>query len=92
MFKRLQYIGSKQTKIELTKKEATELLNNEGCNYLDKKDYNNFKDDLECLDSLELLEQFILDLQEVIFDAKEKEVDSIFDYEDETRWYLARVL
>ena len=90
---KLKYLGSKKNQSKLTKEEAMKLLLDEGYDYLGKNEYDNFKNDINFIDSSSELRRLISDLNSMIFLAKEKEINKEINWEeDERSWYLTRVL
>ena len=89
---KLKYLGSKKNQSKLIKEEAMKLLLDEGYDYLGKNEYDNFKNDINFIDSSSELRRLISDLNSMIFLAKEKEINKEINWEDERSWYLARVL
>ena len=90
---KLKYLGSKKNQSKLIKEEAMKLLLEEGYDYLDKDEYNHFKNDINFIDSSSELKRLISDLNSMIFLAKEKEINKEINWEeDERSWYLTRVL
>lgn len=96
MMKKINYIPDMKAYALILLKELRELAEyKSGVDYINQF-YSEAK--INSLDNEEDLDGFLSDMEsdkrhfKSARDKREQKEDSIFDYEDESNWYLARVL